>query len=251
MGMTKMFVRILVAAAMGAAIPVLAGQDNLLVTFSTKGEDRYADGSRVKDGENYALVWTRTGATFAGIAVDGKAVGDAADNRVLCVAPLAKDGHCPEVVVEIDKEEADRYVGTGAFSLHLLDTRTAAGEPSGVETGVNGFSSAQAVTLSAEEQFQTVAAPTAMYADNDTVLPESLASARITSIEVKDGIVRLTVAPTSKLLRYGVSSGNQLTTIARDTTIAPKDGNDEGDLVFETPVKGPTAFFTIGRAPLK
>ena len=112
-----------------AALPLLAGQHNMLATFSTKGPDCYADGTVVKDGECYALVWTHTNAVFQGITVDGKAVGSQDENRVLCIAPLAKDGHCREVVVEINKVLADLYAGSGTFSLHLLDTRKAAVTP--------------------------------------------------------------------------------------------------------------------------
>ncbi len=40
----------LIAAAIAAGA-AFGGQDNLLATFSTKGPDRYADGTVVKDGE--------------------------------------------------------------------------------------------------------------------------------------------------------------------------------------------------------
>ena len=124
--MKKKLAMILAAVAAGAAV---AGQDNLLATFSTQGPDRYADGTVVKDGECYALVWTKTGAAFAGITVTGEAVGDQDLNRVLCIAPLAKDGRCPDVVVEVDKLVAVQWAEGGTFSLHLLDTRKADGTP--------------------------------------------------------------------------------------------------------------------------
>ena len=77
----------LIVILAAAAFPLLAGQDNLLATFSTKGPDCYADGTVVKDGECYALVWTHTNAVFQGITVDGKAVGSQDENRVLCIVP--------------------------------------------------------------------------------------------------------------------------------------------------------------------
>lgn len=46
---------------------------NLLVTFSTPGPDRYADGSTVRDGERYALVYVR--GTFGGIAATDAKTG--------------------------------------------------------------------------------------------------------------------------------------------------------------------------------
>ena len=237
--MKKSLMAVLAVAATSVA---LAGQDNMLATFSTKGPDCYADGTVVKDGECYALVWTHTNAVFQGITVTGEAVGSQEENRVLCIAPLAKDGHCREVVVEVNKVLADLYAGSGTFSLHLLDTRKADGMPGGVDSGVNGFSAAQEFTLSATN---------AALAATATVLPASIPQPKIKSIEVKDGIVRLTVARTSKMVRYGVSSGTTPNALAADPDFAPTDGDDAGDIVIEAPAKGNSGFFSVGRAPLK
>ena len=245
---------ILMTILAAVAIPAMAGQDNILATFSTKGPDRYADGTVVKDGECYALVWTKTGATFAGITVTGEAAGDQDLNRVLCVAPLAKDGRCREVVVEVNKVVADQYAGAGTFSLHLLDTRKADGTPGGLEAGVNGYGTAQEFSLaakSAADGVQAGVATNAALAATATILPASIPQPKIKSIEVKDGVVRLTVERTSRLMRYGVSSGATPTGLAADSDFAPKDGDDLGDIVIEAPAKGSSGFFSVGRAPLK
>ena len=245
---------ILMTILAAVAIPAMAGQDNILATFSTKGPDRYADGTVVKDGECYALVWTKTGATFAGITVTGEAAGDQDLNRVLCVAPLAKDGHCREVVVEVNTVVADQYAGAGTFSLHLLDTRKADGTPGGLEAGVNGYGTAQEFSLaakSAADGVQAGIATNAALAATATILPASIPQPKIKSIEVKDGVVRLTVERTSRLMRYGVSSGATPTGLAADSDFAPKDGDDLGDIVIEAPAKGSSGFFSVGRAPLK
>lgn len=246
--MKKSLMMMLAVVATGAAV---AGQDNLLVTFSTKGPDCYADGTVVKDGECYALVWTKADASFEGITVTGEAVGDQDLNRVICIAPLAKGGRCPDVVVEVNKVVADLYAGAGTFSLHLLDTRKADGTPGGVEAGVNGYGTAQEFTLSAAEQLQSGVATNAALAATATVLPASIPQPKIKSIEVKNGIVRLTVARTSKMVRYGVSSGATPGELAADAAFAPQDGNDAGDIVIEAPAKGSSGFFSVGRAPLK
>ena len=242
---------ILMTILAALALSALAGQDNMLATFSTKGPDCYADGTVVKDGECYALVWTHTNAVFQGITVTGEAVGSQDENRVLCIVPFAKDGHCREVVVEVNKVLADLYAGSGTFSLHLLDTRKADGVPGGVESGVNGFGAAEEFTLSASEQLQTISATNAALAATATVLPASIPQPKIKSIEVKDGIVRLTVARTSKMVRYGVSSGTSPTAMSADADFAPQDGDDLGDIVIEAPAKGNSGFFSVGRAPLK
>ena len=246
--MKKILATILAAVASGA---VLADQGSILATFSTKGPDCYADGTVVKDGESYALVWTLTNAVFKGISVDGKAVGSQDDNRVLCIAPLAKGGRCPDVVVEVPAVLADRYAGAGTFSLHLLDTRRADGTPGGVSAGVNGYGAAESFKLSASEQLQGATSANASLAENATVLPASIPQPKIKSIEVKDGVVRLTVERTSKLVRYGVSSGDTPANLKSDADFAPQDGNDAGDIVITAPAKGTSGFFSVGRAPLK
>ena len=48
-----------------------AGTDDTLIAFSTKGPDRYADGTTVLDGECYALVWSIDG-NFDGFSADGR-----------------------------------------------------------------------------------------------------------------------------------------------------------------------------------
>ena len=249
--MKKKLAMILAAVAAGAAV---AGQDNLLATFSTQGPDCYADGTVVPDGECYALVWTKTGASFAGITVDGKAAGDQDLNRVLCIAPLAKGGRCPDVVVEVDKLVAVQWAEGGTFSLHLLDTRKADGTPGGVASGVNGYGAAEAFSLAAKtaaDGVQAATATNAALAATATVLPASIPQPKIKSIEVKDGVVRLTVERTSRLMRYAVSSGESPAALSNDSSFAPKDGDDLGDIVIEAPAKGSSGFFTVGRAPLK
>ena len=66
---------LLTAITAGFALAAMAGQDNLLMKFSTPGPDTYADGKTpVADGECYALVWVKKGATFAGFLADGAVV---------------------------------------------------------------------------------------------------------------------------------------------------------------------------------
>lgn len=103
-----------------AAALAHAAQDDTLLTFSTPGVDLYADGSRVLNGECYALVWTKDGASFGGLTADAKTIAET--DRLVLVAPLAKAGRCPTTVLELDAAAAREYEG-GTFSLYLLDTR--------------------------------------------------------------------------------------------------------------------------------
>ena len=114
-------IMMMLTAAVGLA--AMAGQDNLLMKFSTVGPDTYADGKTpVADGEFYALVWVKAGAAFAGFNADGTVV-DAENSALICAVPYAENGRCPETVLEIDRVLADAYAGAGAFELHVMDTR--------------------------------------------------------------------------------------------------------------------------------
>ena len=105
-----------------------------VITFSTQGPDKYADGSLVLDGECYALVWSSDG-VFEGIGVDGKALDE--NDKVVYIGEFAKDGKCDPVAFQI----ADDAFAGGAFELWVLDTRvidngvvTKVGKTSGVVT---------------------------------------------------------------------------------------------------------------------
>lgn len=94
--------------------------DDMVLSFSTPGVDRYADGTKVLEGESYALVWTADGATFEGLTSECLPVSES--NKLVVVASLAKQWKCPVTVLEISAEDAKQYE-KGTFALYLLDTR--------------------------------------------------------------------------------------------------------------------------------
>ena len=110
----KMLIAGLVLAAAGMAF---AAMDTVL-TFSTVGPDRYADGTTVVDGESYALVWTADVAGFT-LSDDGTATG----GKVVLVAPVAEGGRCPLVKLNIKASVAPQYEG-GVWGVYLFDTRS-------------------------------------------------------------------------------------------------------------------------------
>lgn len=112
--------KLLMAAMAAAAATVFGAANDSLLTFSTKGPDKYVDGTTVLDGECYAVVWTPNGETFGGFAADGKLISE--KDKLVVAAGLAKGGRCPLTVLEIDAEIAKEYEG-GTFALCLLDTR--------------------------------------------------------------------------------------------------------------------------------
>ena len=251
--MKKIILTAIVAVAASATLP--AGQDNLLMKFSTVGPDTYADGkTTVADGEFYALVWVKKGAAFAGFNADGTVV-DAANNALICAVPYAENGHCPETVLEMDRVLADSYAGSGSFELHILDTRGADGVPKGaLSSGVNGFGSAATFSLTAGTagDVKSVAAKQGALAATASSLPASIPQPKITSIKVENGMVKLTVQGTSKLLRYGVKSGDEPNDLAPlPVSDAIADGDDFGEIEIDVPVEKGGHFVSIGRAGLK
>ena len=65
----KSFVAMCMAAA---AFSACAAVDDLVLTFSSAGPDTYADGTRVLDGECYALVWLPDGSEGVSLAANGE-----------------------------------------------------------------------------------------------------------------------------------------------------------------------------------
>jgi len=112
---------ILTSILVAATAVCFGAADDTIVTFSTKGPDRYGDGSVVLDGECYALVWTKTGATFGGFAANGSLVS--ATDKLVLVAGLAEGGRCPTTVFEIAAADVEANYKNGTFALYLLDTR--------------------------------------------------------------------------------------------------------------------------------
>lgn len=103
------------------ALGAFADAANTLITFSTPGPDTYADGKTVRDGEVYALVWSADG-VFEGFTAEGEAAGEG--DRVFFKAALAKDGHCPLTLFQIDSKVAPQG---GQYAVYLLDTRAGNG----------------------------------------------------------------------------------------------------------------------------
>ena len=117
--------KLLMMAVAGLATAGFAGMGDALLSFSTQGPDKYADGTTVLDGERYALVWTADGAEFGGFKADGTLVSE--NDRVVILASLAKDGHCPPTLFQVSEATVDALQG-GTYGVYLLDTRVKAAD---------------------------------------------------------------------------------------------------------------------------
>ena len=247
----KISVMLAAAAFAGAAF---AAQNDALVSFSTKGPDKYADGATVLDGECYALVWTAPGSAGLTVAADGTATG----GEIVLVAPVAKGGRCPKVIFEVDADDmANKYKG-GSWSVLLLDTRRwgadGSARPAGTVAGkvalvnATGAVSGGSVKV-ATANSSSVSAISAAVASASTAVPEGTPRPTITGIRVEGANVFVTVKGTVPYLQYGLTVGDEPGAVTDSVSEAPQTGAAAPDeeIVLVAPAKAGGAFFKVGR----
>jgi hypothetical protein len=224
------------------------------LSFYTKGPDRYADGSIVMDGECYALVWSKDG-KFDGFLANGDVIDK--NDRIVLVAPVAKDGRCPKVLFQIPAHEADELSG-GTYAVYLLDTRSVSGDkmqPRGTQNGklllMNGYGAATAnIKLggstgnkSADEKISDKG-DVGQVASSVCAAPHDCAQPRIKAMRIEGDNVFLTVENLEGFMR--VSSGGNVT--ASDMTgaaVETQGGAEDVTLVTRKP--GTSGFFKVIR----
>lgn len=229
------------------AFSAVAGSQDFLFKCSTSGVDTYADGTRVVDGECYALVYTEKGGTFQGFQADGRA-RDSMMSYVALAGTVARNGRCPPTLFQVLEENAAARTN-GVWELFLLDTRAASGKPAGMSADgrlqrvnawrrVNGRILAKRGTLTAPGAFEEVAADAspARLMGGTGVPPVDAPKPRITGIRVEGGTVKLTVADTVPYMTYDVKGaatprgwGRDALRMARE----PKDGRADGTITLE------------------
>ena len=238
-----------------------SGMDDKVLRFSTPGPDRYADGSRVLDGECYALVWSPKGTAFAGFNADGTAVS--ANDRVVLAAPLAQDGKCRDAIFQVPADEYSELAG-GEWAVCLVDTRNTAGVPMGAEDGkplrVNRWGLVQSgVTVESASGFKGAApksntrllsasATGGVRATERSAVPDSARTPRITAIDVVDGEVWLTVADTEPYLSYTIISGSEPGVLKTDYFSETVDGENGRKIEIGTVQSVNRRFFRVKRA---
>ena len=239
-----------------AAVVAFGAQNDLLISFSTKGPDTYADGTTVMAGECYALVWIPEGASGAAIEADGTAADGA---KIVLVAPIAKNGRCPNVVYRVGAERVASEFKNGVWSVYLLDTRkyaydengnstvTLAGfRPDGTVRLVNASSKVGDATLKADAGDNvSLAAAVATSATRPASLPEDAPQPKIAGIEVKGGNVYVTVENAAPYLAYDLSSGDTPEAVTERVN-NPRHGGDDGMVILVAPAKEGGAFFKVG-----
>lgn len=237
---------ILFAAAAFSGV-VFAAANDVLITFSTKGPDKYADGSYVLDGERYALCWSTDFSKFS-IGANGAATG----GKILLSAPVAKNWRCPTVVFEVNaKKAATEYAG-GSYAVYLLDTRKYAdGQVVGLAGGTSSINAADAVGAALSVgvgSAASIAASSSAVASTGTAVPADVPQPEITGIRIHDGNVYVTVKGTVPFLAYSLAEsatpGGE--GAATDAAQSGADSQDK-EITLVTPVKEGGAFLKVGR----
>ena len=235
------------------------GDKTAFVAFGTAVDidngiyDKYADGTKVKDGEWYALCWSPN-ATFGGIKLDCAASEES--DRVLVVASLAEEGHCPPVVFEL---KASEVPSGGNYFVYLLDTRNADRTAVAGSVKVNGkrlpaFVNGAAVA----EKYEAYVAGN-IWSDSVTDGVEPFSQAKISAINVDDDRVRLTVVGMMPNVQYNVQMGQAIEGVGDAVATKsyavkiPKTTADDtvgdGKVYFDVS-KEEAKFFKVVRQPL-
>lgn len=236
--MKKLITFGLAAIAAGATF---AAANDLLITFSTPGPDKYADGTTVLNGERYALCWSTDFSAFS-IKPDGTAEG----GKVVLAAPVAKGGRCPTTVFEIDAGYVAKNFKGGEWAVYLLDTRkfSATGVASlGPASSVNTFGlvgNSVAVSSGSAGGLLTGSAAVATSATGEVAAPS------ITGIKVDGGKVYVTVKG-APYLGYGLVEGLTPDTVTTDVEGASAQATGEEEITIVTDAKEGGAFFKVNQ----
>ena len=230
-----------------------------LARFSTSGPDRYTDGTVVRDGECYALVWSPAGTTFSGFNADGTPVSS--NDRVVLAGALAQGGRCRDAVFQIPAKDYEELQG-GEWAVCLVDTRMVNGVPAGVQDnkplrvnrwgiisgGVNITEAGSSSLRLMSGGTRSVASALPVRANNLSAVPPNLLPPQITAIEVGDGEVWLGVGGTVPYLSYTIMSGETPNDLKEDYFSEVVDGDANSEIAIGTVKSVKRRFFKVKRA---
>ena len=221
---------------------VFAVGGDLLVSFSTPGPDKYADGKLVVDGESYALIYTKA---------DGS-------QEVVLNFPGAKDHKCPTVVYIVDEVTAAKYKG-GSWGVYLLDTRDLATDPTGLTlfpldekgapTQIN-VKAAVAESVVSAGGFDNMVASAAVGAGAYDLEGANVPKPVVTGIKVLGAKVHVTVANTVPFVGYTLNSGSDVVnfTPPANAELVPGKQDATEEITLVTDKKDGAQFFKVSTA---
>ena len=235
----------------GVAVAAFAAANDTLISFSTPGPDKYADGTDVLPGECYALVWSADG-QFDGVKADGSTVDP--EDKIVLVAEIAKAGEngmcCPPLVYQVDAKTAEALAG-GVYAVYLLDTRVAdetgalakvaglddSGKLTVVNTGVATSEAAAATAGLGGSVAASGKSNVAYTVDNFAPVDAPV----ITGMEVKGAKITITASGLSPAANYWIVNGATPDMKAK-TKIADAKFDADGKCTFDKPA---APFFKI------
>ena len=225
-----------VLGAIGLSAAVSAAVNDSLLMFSTKGPDKYVDGSPVLANECYALCYVTDPASFA-IKADGTA---AAGGEVLLTAPVAAPAegggmHCPNLIYVIPAEKAESLSG-GAYAVYLLDTRvpdaaapggySVAGVAEGKAAVVNGAGAVASGATVGTGASGVTAFNGTVVEGGSVAVASVIDQPAITAIKVDGADVKLTVSGLSPAASYKVLTGAGPSCVSVEVNDATQNGNE-------------------------
>lgn len=229
-------------AALAALVSVVAfaGQDDLLITFSTPGPDKYADGSTVRDGETYALVWTPS---------------DGGESAIVKVAPFAQNGRCIPTLFKIDESKTSQYKD-GTWSVVLLDTRDFENDPTGATfmkatlAEINegkGFNAKATVVegVVTAGTFNSIPSAPAVSAGDYDLEAAGVPAPRVTDIKVLEDEIAVTVVDTRPFVRYTLQSGDDTLNFTVPEGVKDANGKTESEIKLFAPKTSGAQFFKV------
>ena len=249
-----------------------------LARFSTPGPDRYSDGSVVRDGECYALVWSPEGMVFSGFNADGTPVSS--NDHVVLAGALAQGGRCPDAIFQIPAKDYEE-LKDGEWAVCLVDTRMMNGIPAGVRDGkpvrVNRWGAVKGgVKIEPKDASKLQLAPSGgnlrlasapaggtsssssdegsgatalpVRARTLSAVPPTVQPPQITAIEIADGEVWLGVTDTVPYLSYTIISGEKPNALKTDYFSEVVDGEANAEIAIGTVKSVKRRFFKVKRA---
>lgn len=216
-----------------ASAAVFAGVGDLVVTFSTPGPDKYADGNIVLDNECYTLAYTKDGVSTPVLTV-----------------PAAKDGKCTPVLFVISEATAATYTG-GEWGVFLLDTRDFAKDSTGktlAALDASGQPTVVNVTAAVAEGFASSGMADATATSSVSAGSYNLAGVptpKVTGIQIVGANVVVTVKDTVPYVGYTLKSATNVKDFSVPAGAVSASGNASSEIKLVTPKTEGAQFFKV------
>ena len=215
-----------------ASAVAVAGMNDLLISFSTPGPDKYADGTDVQVGECYSLVGTKA---------------DGSQDIVLNYQTKLA-GKCSQVVYMVDEVTAAKYT---KWDVYLTDTRDFAkdGKPAGLDDKgqpkvKNVQAPVAASVASSGSQFASATVKEGVAAGAYDLAAADVPQPEVTGIKIVGANVVVTVANTRPFVGYTLVSGKDTTNFSIPAAEGV-NGDLAGDIELIAPKKDGAQFFKV------